>query len=211
MESGPYREKPEISAERLTGARAWENLVTTTGDVTALLFSATDGDRSALDQVVPLLYDELRRIAHRELAGEAAGHTLGTTALVNEAYLKLSRLDRIRWRSREHFLGVTARIIRQVLVDYAVRRKAQKRGGGKVPVTLDEALTPSRQPERWLALDQALAELETVSERQARVVECRFFAGMSVEETARALEVSPATVKRDWTLARAWLNRELSR
>lgn len=181
-------------------------------DLTALLATATSGQRDALDDIVPLVYDELRRIAHRALAGEQTGHTLTTTALVHEAYLELANLENIEWKSRAHFFGVCGRIIRHVLVDYAVRRKAQKRGGGQVPIQLDEALHLSdERPEQWIALDEALSHLAEVNERQSRVVECRFFAGMDIDETAEAVGVSPATVKRDWALARAWLNRELSR
>ena len=180
-------------------------------ELTALLASATT-DGGPLDGVVPLVYEELKRIAHRAVAREQPGHTLSTTALVHEAYVELARLKGIEWKSRSHFFGVCGRIIRHVLVDYAVRRKAQKRGGGQVPLALNEALDVARdRPEQWIALDDALERLADVSPRQARVVECRFFAGMSVEDTAEALDVSPATVKRDWTLARAWLNLEMSR
>lgn len=183
-----------------------------TEDLTALLATATSGNPDALDDIVPLVYDELRRIAHRELAREQTGHTLSTTGLVHEAYLELAKLETVEWKSRAHFFGVCGRIIRHVLVDYAVRRKAQKRGGGHVPIQLDEALHVSEErPEEWIALDEALSRLAELNERQGRVVECRFFAGMGIDETAEALGVSPATVKRDWTIARAWLNRELSR
>lgn len=183
-----------------------------TGELTPLLATATRGGRQEFDRVISVIYDELRRIAHRQLAGEQTGHTLTTTALVHEAYLELAKLENVEWKSRAHFFGVCGRIIRHVLVDYAVRRKAQKRGGGHVPIPLDEALHVSdERPEQWIALDEALSRLALVNERQSRVVECRFFAGLGIEETAEALGVSPATVKRDWTLARAWLNRELSR
>ena len=185
--------------------------VNRTTDLTPLLVAASRGEAARLDAVVPLVYDELRRIAHRALAGEARGHTLSTTALVHEAWLELARLDGIEWKSRAHFFALCGRLIRHVLVDYAVRRKAQKRGGGQAHVSLDEAArVGADSPDTWQALDEALSRLAAVSERQARVVECRFFAGMSVEETAEALDVSEATVKRDWALARAWLNRELS-
>lgn len=180
-------------------------------DLTALLATATTSGGDVLEDVIPRVYDELRRIAHRELAREGTGHTLSTTALVHEAYIELACLENVEWKSRAHFFGVCGRIIRHVLIDYAVRRKAQKRGGGQVPLQLDEALHVSGDaPDRWIVLDDALARLASVNERQSRVVECRFFAGMNIEETAEALEVSSATVKRDWTLARAWLNRELS-
>ncbi|HEX5435811.1 MAG TPA: ECF-type sigma factor [Gemmatimonadaceae bacterium] len=180
-------------------------------EFTPLIAGLRAGDAGALDRAVTLVYEELRRIAHRQLAGEQSGHTLDTGALVHEAYLKLRRLDRMEWRSREHFLAMAARVMRHVLVDYAVARRAAKRGGGSAPVTLDATLLAAAQPgEEILALDEALRRLEALSERQSRVVECRFFAGMSVEETATALELSPATVKRDWVAARAWLNRELS-
>lgn len=180
-------------------------------ELTALLASATTDGRP-LDDVVPLVYEELRRIAHRAVAREQPGHTLSTTALVHEAYIELARLRDVEWKSRAHFFGVCGRVIRHVLVDYAVRRKAQKRGGGQVPLALDDALDVAQdRPEQWIALDEAITRLAEVSPRQARVVECRFFAGMNVQETAEALDVSPATVKRDWTLARAWLNLEMSR
>ena len=179
-------------------------------ELVPLLEGATDGG-AALDSVVPLLYEELRRLAHRELRNEAPGHTLSTTALAHEAYLELSRLSRIRWKSRAHFFSVCARVIRHVLIDYALRRKAQKRGGGREPLPLELAGDVGAQrPELWVDLDEALTRLADLNARQAQVVECRFFAGMSVEETAEALGTSAATVKRDWTLARAWLNRELS-
>ena len=164
-----------------------------------------------MDEFFPVVYEELRRIAHRELRHERTGHTLGTTALVHEAYLRLAHLDRIRWKSRAHFLAVAAQAMRRVLVDYAVARRAQKRGGGHVPDSLDDAVAiAGERSEELLALDEALQRLQSLDEQHARIVECRFFGGMSIEETAEALGVSPATVKRGWTMARAWLNRELS-
>jgi RNA polymerase sigma factor (TIGR02999 family) len=181
-------------------------------DVTPLLAGLNAGDAGSLDRVIALVYEELRRIAHRQLAGEQSGHTLDTGALVHEAYLKLRQLDRMEWRSREHFLAMAARVMRRVLVDYAEARRAQKRGGAPIPVAIDAVALAADQPgEEILALDEALRRLEARSERQSRVVECRFFAGMSVEETAAALDLSEATVKRDWVVARAWLNRELTR
>lgn len=184
-------------------------------DLAPLVADATTaGHGTPLDVLVPMLYDELRRAARRELRRERPGHTLSTTALAHEAYLELAKL-RIEWKSRAHFFGVCARVIRHVLVDYAVERNAQKRGAGVRPVSLDRTGAPdlpgSQRPESWLDLDEALQRLAAADARQARVVECRFFAGMSVEETAEALGVAAATVKRDWALARAWLNRELSR
>jgi RNA polymerase sigma factor (TIGR02999 family) len=181
-------------------------------DVTPLLAGLNAGDAGSLDRVIALVYEELRRIAHRQLAGEQSGHPLDTGALVHEAYLKLRQLDRMEWRSREHFLAMAARVMRRVLVDYAEARRAQKRGGAPIPVAIDAVALAADQPgEEILALDEALRRLEALSERQSRVVECRFFAGMSVEETAAALDLSEATVKRDWVVARAWLNRELTR
>ena len=179
--------------------------------VTELLVAARNGDAAAFDELFPLVYEVLRRIAHRKLAGERPGHTLATTDLVHEAYLKLVRLDRIEWRGRAQFLALAARAMRNILVDYALRRKAEKRGGGGVRVTLDDQLALAEASENdVLAVHAALERLEAIDERQGRVVECRFFAGMSIEETAAALGVSPASIKRDWALARAWLNRELA-
>lgn len=149
-------------------------------------------------------------MAHRHLGRERDGHTLDTTALVHEAYLKLARLDRVRWQTRTHFLAFAAQAMRRVLVDYAVRRNAEKRGGGRERVPLSPVMVAvDDRVEDLLALDEALERLRALDERQCRVVECRFFAGMSVEETAEVLGVSAATVKRDWTHARAWLNRAL--
>lgn len=179
--------------------------------VTELLQAARDGDRAAFGELMPLVYDALRRIAHRKLTGERAGHTLSTTDLVHEVYLKLVRLDRIEWQGRAHFLAIAAQSMRNILVDYALKRKAEKRGGGREDDSLEEALAIAEAPtSNLLALDEALQRLEGIDARQSRVVECRFFAGMSIEETAEALGVSPASVKRDWALARAWLNRELT-
>ena len=179
--------------------------------VTALLRAARGGDRVAFDELMPLVYDALRRIAHRKLGGERSGHTLSTTDLVHEAYLSLVRLDRIEWQGRAHFMAIAAQAMRNILVNYALKRNAGKRGGGRPSVWLEEAMAVADAPAGdVLALHEALQRLERIDERQGRVVECRFFAGMSIEETAAALGVSPASVKRDWALARAWLNRELS-
>jgi RNA polymerase sigma factor (TIGR02999 family) len=164
-----------------------------------------------LDAVFPVVYEELKRVAHRHLRGEMTGHTLGTTALVHEAYVEMSRLSHIRWPGREYVLAAASQAMRRVLVDYAVARRAQKRGGGAIAEPLDDAVAMAvSRSDDLLALDEALNRLAAVNERYARVIECRFFGGMSVEETAEALGTSPATVKRDWTLARAWLNRELA-
>lgn len=179
--------------------------------VTDLLHAAKNGDRAAFDELFPLAYDILRRMAHRKLAAERSGHTFSTTDLVHEAYLKLARLDRIRWQSRGHFLAIAAQAMRNILVDYAMKRQAAKRGGGRRNESLDETLAVTEMPAtELLALNEALQRLEAVDPRQCRVVECRFFAGMSVEETSEALQISAASVKRVWTVARAWLNRELS-
>ena len=157
-----------------------------------------------------MVYAELRAIARRQLSGERADHTLTPTALVHEAYLKLARLDRIEWQNRAHFFAIAARSMRNLLVDHAQRRNRQKRGGGVPNIPLDEAIgLPGVDPDQVLVLDNALKALEERNERHARIVEMRFFAGLTIEETAAALEISPATVKRDWTLLRAWLAREL--
>lgn len=172
--------------------------------------SVARGERVTVDQMVPLVYDELRRIAHHRLRAEQTGHTLETTGLVHEAYLRLVGGEQLEFESRAHLLAIAAQAMRHVLIDSAVHRKAQKRGGGNLPLSLDDALVSAEtRSEELLALDESLRRLSAIDERQARVVECRFFGGMSIEETAAALGTSPATVKRDWALARAWLNREL--
>lgn len=181
------------------------------GEVTRLLSAMAAGDRAAFDELLPLLYDELRDIAHRHLRGERTGQTLATTDLVHEAYFSLVGIDRVSWSDRAHFLAVAARAMRRVLINRAVARGTQKRGGRPQQAALDvESLSTEMPDEQILALDEALRLLEVRNERYGRVVECRFFAGMSIEETATVLNVSPATVKRDWVLARAWLHRELS-
>lgn len=181
------------------------------GEVTVLLKQLAGGNPQALGELVPMVYEQLHAIAQRQLAGEAAGHTLNATALVNEAYLRIARLDRVDWQDRQHFFAIASQAIRRVLVDYAVRRNAAKRDGKRKRVELDEVpLFGESDAHAVLALNQALERLEVLQERQVRVVECRFFGDMSIEETALALGISKATVKRDWVLARAWLNRELS-
>lgn len=180
-------------------------------DVTEVLQRISGGDPGAVDRLLPLVYDELRALARRELRRERSDHTLQPTALVHEAYLKLARLDRLEWRDRAHFFGAAAGTMRRVLVSHARRKRAEKRGGGAKAVPLENVVLAARErPDDVLALDEALARLADLDSRQAQVVECRFFAGMSVPETAEALGISPATVKRDWTAARAWLNRELT-
>ncbi len=184
------------------------------GEVTRLLHVASQGDAGALKQVLGLLHDRLRMIAHHQLAGEADGHTLETDGLVHEAFLRLEGLDRMQWRDRTHVLAMAARTMRRVLVDYAEMRRSQKRGGGEVLVPLDHAdaqlAAVDQHVDHLAALDEALARLALLNPRHSQIVECRFFVGLSIEETAEALDLSPATVKRDWTAARAWLNRELS-
>lgn len=159
-----------------------------------------------------VVYNELRQLAARKLRGERDDHTLSTTALVHEAWLELNKLNRIQWQNHGHFLAVAAQAMRRILIDYAVARRRQKRGGGQVVVSLDDgdalAIADDRADE-LVELEEALERLQVINERQAKVVECRFYGGMSVEETADALNVSPATVKREWAIARAWLNREM--
>jgi RNA polymerase sigma-70 factor, ECF subfamily len=169
------------------------------------------GQCESLNQLVEQFYGDLRRMAHYRMRGEQTGHTLSPTALVHESYLKLGRLDRMKWRSRAHFFAEAAKAMRRVLVDHAVRRGAQKRGGDLLRVDLrDDVVVREQTPGELLALHEALEQLAEERPRQARVVECRIFAGMMVNEIAEALETSPATVKRDWQFARAWLNRVLS-
>lgn len=175
----------------------------TTGDVTRLLEAAVAGDSQALDRLVPLVYEDLRRVAHRQLDREGGGHTLQTTALIHEAYLKLAAGGAMSATSRAHFLAIAARAMRQVLVDYARRRKAAKRGGGVISVTLgDQAHPADTSADDLLALDDALKQLDP---RQRQVIECRFFGGMEEKDIAQVLGVSERTVRRDWVKARAWL------
>jgi RNA polymerase sigma factor (TIGR02999 family) len=175
-----------------------------------LLRKSGPAGRAAIDRLFPILYQEVKRIARRQRRQERADHTLNTTDLVHEAYVKLLGLDRMAWQSRAHFLAVAAQAIRRVLVDYAVATRAKKRGGQRQRVPLDEAMLQVDRPlDQLIAVGDQLSRLETLNPRLARVVECRFFSGMSIEETAEALDSSPATVKRDWGLARAWLHREL--
>lgn len=180
-------------------------------DVTRLLTDLAGGDREAMDRLLPAVYEQLRQMARRELMRERADHTLNATAIVHEAYLRLVQLDRVSWEGRAHFFGAAASAMRRILIDYARSRNARKRGSGASKVPLDDVvLAAQERPGDLLALDEALERLRRVSERQASVVECRFFAGMSLDETATALGISNATVRRDWAVARAWLNRELS-
>ena len=183
-----------------------------TEEISTLLIAWGNGDRAALDQLMPLVYDELRRLAHRYLGHERAAHTLQTTALVNEVYLKLVNERAMQWQNRAHFFAVSAQLMRTILVDYARRRNYAKRGGGAQRVSFDEALAVSdEQTAELIALDDALCALAAFDERKSRVAELRFFGGLSVEETAEVVKVSPVTVMREWRLAKAWLHRELSK
>ena len=179
--------------------------------VTGLLVAWGAGDESAFEKLVPLVHAELRRLAHREMARERAGHTLQTTALVNEAYLRLIDVSQVRWQDRAHFFAMSARLMRRILVDHARSRDAKKRGGAAFHASLDEALTvSSERGSDLVALDDALKALAAVDSRKCEVVELRYFGGLSVEESAEALRVSPDTIMRDWRLAKAWLLRELA-
>jgi RNA polymerase sigma factor (TIGR02999 family) len=181
-----------------------------TPDVTGLLLAWRTGDEAALERLVPIVHGELRRIARRCMAGERAGHSLQATALVNEAYLRLVDVQHVNWQNRAHFLAMSARLMRRILVDYARSKGYQKRGGGAVKVTFDEGLpVVGGRDQDLVAVDDALEALAKVDERKSRVVELRFFGGLNVEETASVLKVSPDTVMRDWKLAKAWLLREL--
>jgi RNA polymerase sigma factor (TIGR02999 family) len=178
--------------------------------VTGLLLKWGQGSDSALERLIPLVYDELHRIARKHIGREAIGHSLQATALVNEAYLRLVAAQNVAWQDRTHFLAVSARIMRRILVDHARSRRYQKRGGAAERVTFDEALVVSNESSQDLvALDDALVALASFDERKSRVIELRFFGGLSVEETAAVLELSSDTVMRDWRLAKAWLRREL--
>jgi len=177
--------------------------------VTDLLLAWGRGDESALAQLIPLVRVELHRLARRHMRGERRGHTLQTTALVNEAYMRLIDLNRVRWQDRAHFFAMSARLMRRILVDHARSRQFVKRGGGARKITFDDALVSLERSADLVALDDALQALAEIDSRKSQVVEMRFFAGLSVDETAAALHVSPETVLRDWRVAKAWLLREL--
>ena len=180
-------------------------------EVTQLLVAWGGGDRAALDRLMPLVYEELRRLARHYMSGECPGNTLQTSALVNEAYLRLADQTNPNWQNRAHFFAISAQLMRQILVDYARKRRSHKRGGGERQVSLDEALIVSEERAAdVVALDAALEGLAEIDPRKCRVVELRFFGGLSIEETAEVLQVSPGTVMRDWTLAKAWLRREIT-
>jgi len=181
-------------------------------DVTQLLVDWGKGDAAALDRLTPLVYDELRRLARAYLRRERSDHTLQSTALVNEAWMRLIDQQRVEWRGRSHFFGIAAQMMRRILVDHARASKAEKRGAGAAKLSLDEAIALSGGADvELVALDDALNTLAELDSQQSRIVELRFFAGLSIEETAEALGISPATVKRDWVVAKGWLFRELSR
>jgi RNA polymerase sigma factor (TIGR02999 family) len=179
-------------------------------EVTALLMRWRDGDADAVALLMPLVYEELQRLAHLHLRRERSDHTLNTTALVHEAYLSLIGQEKTPWQNRTHFFAVAVRAMRHILIDYARRRNRAKRGSGRPLLALEEgAALADEGLEDLLALDQAMTRLEQVDERLCRIVECRHFGGLTIAETAEALDLSPATVKRDWILARAWLYRAL--
>lgn len=183
----------------------------TSREITGLLKAWSGGDESALERLTPLIYGELHRLAHYYMGRERDGLTLQTSALINEAYMKLVEVREVQWQDRAHFLGVAARLMRRILVDFARTRLAEKRGGDRQRVSLDAvpAVSQDSGPD-MLALDRALQALEELDQRQSQVVELRFFGGMTIDETAAVLQVSPGTVRRDWRMARAWLYRELA-
>jgi RNA polymerase sigma factor (TIGR02999 family) len=189
-----------------------KNMETSSQQVSHLLQRWSGGDGEAVDQLMPLVYDELRRLARRYMRQQPAGHTLQTTALIHEAYLRLIGQEEKRWENRAHFFGVAAQAMRHILVDYARARNVAKRGGGATRVSLDEVLTVCPESGADLVeLDDALTALAKLYERQSKVVELRFFGGLTEEEIAEVLKVSPRTVRSDWSLARSWLLRELSK
>jgi RNA polymerase sigma factor (TIGR02999 family) len=182
----------------------------TAGTITDCLLELRAGDAQAMDRLFPLVYDQLRGVAHNALRGESTGHTLATTDLVHEAYLRLVDQTRVQWTDRKHFFAVASKAIRRILVDYARRHATAKRGGNRRPTTLDESrMSVDDRADTLVALDEAMERLEMVEPRLARVVECRFFAGLTEEETAETLGVTDRTVRRDWMKAKEWLYREL--
>ena len=187
---------------------------TSTNEITKLLHNWQGGDSAALDALVPVVYKELRRLAHCELRKERPDHTLQSAALVHEAYFRLLGQNPPQWESRTHFFAIAAQLMRQILVDYARRRRASKRGSGVCMLTLEDAVALPQRKDKdvdVIALDDALNTLAELDPRQSRVVELRFFAGLSLEETSEVMGIATATVQRDWTAARAWLHREISR
>jgi RNA polymerase sigma factor (TIGR02999 family) len=180
--------------------------------ITELLARWSQGESAACEKLVPLVYHDLRRVARHCLAGERPDHTLQSAALVHEAYLRLVGHESVRWDDRVHFFAVAAQLMRRILVDHARKRRAGKRGGEGITLSLDEQLAPvKKRTLDVIAVDDALNELTRMNPQHSRIVEMRFFAGLSIEETAQAMGISPATVKRDWAVARAWLYRELAR
>lgn len=183
-----------------------------THEVTQLLLAWSDGDQNALDKLTPLVYEELRRMAHRYMSREQPGHTMQTTALVNEAYLRLVNSDAVQWQNRAHFFAIAAQVMRHILVDHARSHAYAKRGGGARKISLDEATVVSQErAAEVVALDEALKEFAQIDPQQSRIVELRFFGGLTIEETAEVLGLSPATIKREWKTAKAWLYHELDK
>ena len=183
----------------------------TTHEVTQLLIDWSNGDKTALDKLVPLIHEELRRLAHHYMSRERPGHTLQTTALVGEAYLRLVNRKEVQWKNRAHFFAIAATLMRNILVDHARSHAYAKRGGGARQIELDEAMVVSQERAAdVVALDEVLKELATLDEPQSRIVELRFFGGLTIEETAEAMGTSPTTIKREWRTARAWLYDRLS-
>lgn len=181
-------------------------------DVTELLLSWSDGNPQALEKLTPIIYEDLRRLARSHLRAERSEHTLQCTALVHEAYLRLVDQRNTRWHNRAHFFGVSAQLIRRILVDYARAQNAGKRGGGAAKLSIDESVAAAQEREvDVVALDDALQALARLDPQQARIVELRYFSGLTIEETAEVMQISTATVKRDWVIAKAWLRREISR
>jgi RNA polymerase sigma-70 factor (ECF subfamily) len=208
----------ELSSERkncastsICGKTVETMTVPSREQLTQLLVAWSDGDSQALDQLSPLVYAELKRLARRHLAGEGSAYTLESGALVNEAFMKLIDWKNVRWQNRAHFFAVSAQMMRHILVDYARTKNAQRRGDGRRPLPLIEAVVvQSERAREFVALDEALERLARLDERKSKVVELRYFGGLSVEETAEVLQVSAITVMRDWQFARSWLEREIS-
>ncbi len=185
--------------------------MTGNSEITVLLQAHAAGNPDAMNRLIPLVYDEMHKMARGRLVGERPDHTLNSTALVHEAYLKLLDFNRIDWQGKNHFYAIASQVMRNLLVDYAVKQNAEKRGGKNYKVTLKNShVTEETDLDEIISIDIALKKLEEIDERQAKVIECRFFGGLTIEEAAKALGISEPTANRDWKMARAWLNRELN-